>query len=451
MKWLALACALAAILPVSGYLRQNPALTLKVWILVGFLPFAIVPLHLYMALVSWPDWPGYVKGAEVSALDLVAIVLYLALPKTTTRLPFRLAMGAYFVAATLSALQSPVPIATLFYAWQLARMFLLYAVVARASFDVRVIQSLLFGMALGLGFEACGSIWERLNSGLLQTGGLLGHQNLLGLMTHLVTLPAAALILAGVGGWRPFLGPVAGLVISILTVSRATIGLEAVGYVVLYALSSFRVWTARKAVLLVVGLAGIGVLTPVVQNLFEERFAKAPIETGGYDERAAFEMAASSMLAENPFGVGANYYVVAANTLGYNLKAGVASVSGSESANVHNIYLLAAAETGWLGLATLLLLLASPLVAALRCGWRARRDPRGDLLLGLGMGLLTVYVHSYFEWIFVSFSPQYLFALNVGLVAGIASQLGYWQTAKSLAQAAPAAARPAIYRAEHRS
>ena len=55
---------------------------------------------------------------------------------------------------------------------------------------------------------------------------------------------------------------------------------------------------------------------------------------------------------------------------------------------------------------------------------------RGDLLLGLGVALLTVYIHSYFEWIFFTTYVQYMFAITVGLVAGLAQQLGYWRPAK---------------------
>ena len=43
------------------------------------------------------------------------------------------------------------------------------------------------------------------------------------------------------------------------------------------------------------------------------------------------------------------------------------------------------------------------MTAAFLCSWRHRRDARGDLLLGLAVALLTVYIHSFFEWIFISF------------------------------------------------
>jgi O-antigen ligase len=427
VKWAALAVALAAVLPLAGWLRRHPGEAPKIWMLMGFLPFGIGAIHLYMAAISWSGWPGYVKGVEISVLDLLAVAVYLSLPRTGRGLPFRLSMALYFLAVLLSAFQTPVPMSALFYAWQLARMFLIYAVAAKACADERVVVGLLTGMAIGLGFEACAAIWERFGLGILQTGGSLGHQNLLGLMSHFVVFPWFALLLAGERGWRPVIGPLAGLVVAALTVSRATVGLAAAGYLGLFALSMLRKWTSRKAMLLVAGAAVAGILAPVVLSSFERRFSDEPKVQSTYDERAAFENAASMMISDHPMGVGANYYVVIANTGGYNSRAGVAPIIGSDTANVHNIYYLVTAETGYVGLVTFVLMLLQPLIVAFRCGWRNRGDRRGDLLIGLGMALLMVYIHSFFEWIFISFSSQYIFALEAGLVAGLATQLGYWR------------------------
>lgn len=428
MKWIFLIVASAAVVPFAGWLRRHPSEAPKVWMLVGFLPFGIGALHLYMAAISWPEWPGYVKGTEISILDLLAISLLLSLPRTGHALPFRVPMILYFVAAVLSVFQAAVPMAAGFYVWQLARMFLVYAAVAKGCMDRRVAPALLTGMAIGLSFEACHAIWQRFALGIPQPGGSFGHQNFLGLVTHFVVFPWVALLYAGERGWRPVIGPLAGLVIAVLTISRATIGLAAGGYVGLFALSALRKWTPRKAVLLVAGVVALGVLAPIVASSFEKRFSRDPGSPDGYDERAAFAKAAEMIIAEYPFGIGANSYVVVANTGNYNTKAGVAPIIGSDSANVHNIYLLVTAETGYIGLVTFVLMLLQPLIVAFRCGWRSRNDMRGDLLIGLGMSLFIVYVHSYFEWVFITFAPQYMFALDAGLVAGLAAQLGYWRS-----------------------
>jgi O-antigen ligase len=448
VKWAFLAIALATIMPLAGWLRRNPRHVPKIWMLVGFLPFGVGAFHLYMAVISWAGWPGYVPGVEISLLDVLMVALYLSLPRTGDPIPFRLSMLLYFVAVLLSAFQTQVPMAPLFYAWQLARMFVVYAVVAKACVDERVPRALLTGMAIGLCFEACDTIWQRFGHGILQAAGTMGHQNSLGLMTHFVTFPWLALLLAGERGWLPVVAPVAALIIGVLTVSRGTIGLMAAGYVGLFGLSSLRRWTPRKALLLSAGVAVACVVTPVVFSSMQDRFSAQPADTGNsgnYDERVAFETAATMIISDHPFGIGANNYVVVANTDGYNDRAGVAWVLGSDSANVHNVYLLVAAESGYLGLVTFVLMLLRPLIVAFRCGFRNRGDSRCDLLLGLGTSLLVVYIHSYFEWVFVSFSIQYMFALDTGLVAGLATQLGYWRApaARRLGVVARAGIAPA--------
>src|SRR5262249_40433634 len=154
---------------------------------------------------------------------------------------------------------------------------------------------------------------------------------------------------------------------------------------------------------------------PVAVSSFDRRFSnQAATESSDYDERAAFRKAATMMLSANPMGQGANHYVIAANLGGYNDRAGVVAVTRSEGANVHNVYFLVAAETGYLGLITLLFLLLRPLSVALLCGWNSRGDQRGDLLIGLGVTLLTVYLQSLFEWVFVLVETQYMFAMNLG-------------------------------------
>lgn len=429
MKWAFFFICLLCILPLTRWLQRNPGHFRIVWIVFGFLPFGLAATPMLdIALVDWAGWPGYAKGFLFSALDAVALAILFSQPKADNPLPFRRAMLFYFVAVVLSVFQAQVGMAALFYPWQLLRVFLVYLVVARACADRAVIPPLLTGLALGLCFQAALAVYQRYGLGMLQTGGSFGHQNLLGMVSNLVALPLFALLLSGRTGWASLAAPLAGAVIAVLTTSRATLGLAAAGLALLFLMSVLRRMTARKAAIGLVGGIVLAVLSSVAIASFERRFAEAPI-SGTYDERAAFIEAAAGILEDNPFGIGANNYVVVANTRGYLRRAGVAASHGSRSAHVHNAYWLTAAETGYLGLAAFLLLLFRPLQAALACGWRHREDRRGDLLLGLGVSLLIVYIHCYFEWIFFTAPVQLLFAIALGMIAGLTQQLGYWAAA----------------------
>ncbi len=426
MKWIGLTIIVAAIFPLSQWLRRNPLNAPRVWVIFGVVPFLMTVSHLVMSftLLNGNHADYYVHGAEFSVLDALAIALYLSLPEHRFSLPFRFVMGLYFFAVLFSATQSIYPMAALSYDWQLVRMFVVFAVVAKAcADDPRVPSAILTGMAIGLFTQAVVAIAQRFGFGIQQASGTFGHQNLLGLISHLVVFPFFALFLAGRGGWLPAALVLPGAIVELLTASRATIGLSAVGYVVVFMLSALRCWTPRKAVTLFVGLAGLTMLVPVALNFIEVR---GQGELAGSDQaRTAMQAAAWLLFSEHPLGVGANNYVLAANTYGANIAAGLAWTEFA--ALVHNSYLLVAAETGYLGFFSFVLLLICPMIVAFRCGWREQSDPRGDLLLGFGVALLLVYLHAAFEWVFVVDLTQYMLAIEFGMIVGLAQQLGYWR------------------------
>jgi O-antigen ligase len=150
--------------------------------------------------------------------------------------------------------------------------------------------------------------------------------------------------------------------------------------------------TQRKSAAILIALAGLAAATPLALASLERRYETLGRPDQGYDERAAFERAASMMLRDNPFGVGPNQYVTVANAQGYSARAGVVWNYGSRGAHVHNTYLLIAAETGYFGLITFVLLISRGLWVAFRAAFRFRKDMRAEVLLGFGMSLLiSVY------------------------------------------------------------
>jgi|CXWL01.1.fsa_nt_gi O-antigen ligase len=420
MKWVALLMFTALVPVLTAWLRENPRLAPRIWAVMGFLPFVMGSWHLIVAPISWAMWPGYVKGVEVSLLDAIALAVYLSRPRVRVRSPFMIALSAYILAVLLSAAFASVPDAAVFYAWQLARVFLVFAAVARVCADERGPSALIFGMIIGLCLQAGYSIEGRL-SGTLQASGSMGHQNLLGMISHFAVFPALAMLLADRKHRMSVFGVAAGAIVVILGASRATMGLAAIGFVALLLLSIIRKPTSRKTMIVALGLLGLVAATPLALSSLAKRFEAAPI-SGNYDERVAFERAAKMVIADHPMGIGANQYVVVANTQGYSDRAGVVWNFGSRAANVHNTYLLVTAETGYLGLAAFLSVLLNPIVTAFRGAGRNRKDGRGDLMLGLGVSLAIVAIHCFYEWVFVNEAVQYLFAIDVGVIVGLARQ-----------------------------
>ncbi len=335
-------------------------------------------------------------------------------------------MALYFILVVLSAFQAWIPKESLFYPWQLARMFLVYVTVVRGSSDPRVTPAIMNGLAAAIIMEAGFVVWQRYGLGIIQSTGTEEHQNLLGVMSHFVILPFFSLLVAGYHKRLSLTVVLAGMFIAISTASRGTIGAETFGLTTILVLSVIGKWASWKGRVLLMSTLLLLLLVPTVISTFQERFAEVPLGNGKYDDRTAYIKAAELMLSDHPFGIGANHFAVIGNVERYYERAGVQPYALALAGNVHNFYYLTAAETGYMGLAALLLFLARPLIVAFRCGWRNLGDYRGNLLLGLGVALLTVYLHSWVEWSFATFSAEYLLAIAMGLVAGNAQQLGYW-------------------------
>lgn len=421
MRIVGLLLILLSIPVFIAWLRRYPRHRRWAYLGIGVLPFIISAMNLDAAFVTWPAWPGYAKGIVVSLLDTLAIAILVTSRAPFRKLPFLLLFCAYLFAVTLSTTVSSLPMSSFFYLFQVARIFLIFVAVASFAGDLHAIRWLSFGLALGAIFQAAVTIEQRF-SGVVQAAGTMGHQNLLGLMLHFVTLPLLALLLAGERNKLVMLGVLAALVAVALGASRGTVGFVAVGVVLLFMLSLMRRPTPHKWKVLGLAVVALAIVAPIAMSSFQERFTIRPVNDGSDEERLAFERAAKMMWSDHPMGVGANQYVVVANSEGYSARAGVIWNWGSRSANVHNMYLLAAAETGWPGLVTLIALLFIPTVQALVFAFRNRRDTRGEIVLGVSVTFFILGLHGLYEWVFVVYHAQYVFVIALGIVAGCIRQ-----------------------------
>lgn len=424
MKWVALLLFILVGIGATVAIRQNPRAVLVAAFLLGFLPFVMAPWHLMVAPYSIASWPGYVKGWEFGLIDVIAVACLIGVPKARSALPFKYVFLAYIAASTISVFLAPNFTIALSYPLQLARVFLVFAAVARISASPLGLKAILQGLFIGLTFQAVIAIWSRLG-GAIQTGGSFGHQNLLGFVSHLVFIPAFGLLLSGLWTRWAIVGLISGAIVITLTVSRATVAFAGIALVVTYALSMLSGSSQRKIGVGLATVALIGLSFPIIQSSFERRFAtQGNIAFNAPDEeRKAFELAAETMIADYPFGVGANHYVVIVNTQGYASRAGVGWGTGSRATNVHNSFLLMHAETGYLGLLTIFLLLGTAAISSLVHGFRARGSAQGDLLIGIVGALLAITLHSFYEWMLVTHQAQYLLGVILGLAAGLIRQL----------------------------
>jgi O-antigen ligase len=325
------------------------------------------------------------------------------------------------LAAVLSVAMADVPMGSLFYPFQLLRVLVLMVAVAKIASDERALTWLAMGLAAGVTYQAYFCITQKLG-GAFQASGTMGHQNLLGLMTEFVLLLLLAILASGSRNRVVMLGVVSSLTVIGLGASRGAVGFSLLGIALFMVLSIVRQPTRLKWQAVGFTALALALTSPLIIQGMNNRFGRLA-ETGqsqGVDtERLAFERAAKAMFSDHPMGVGANQYVVVANGGGYSQRAGVNWNWTSRAANVHNTYLLVAAETGWAGLLTFVTMLMAIIVAGWRFAFQNKRDPRGDVVLGSTVAIVIVAVHIQYEWIWVLYSAQYTFAIAVGIISGI--------------------------------
>ena len=419
MKLLAFLLILMAIPVFFVMIRSERGYALGCFLL-GFFPFCLNALNLDFAIINWVQWPGYAKGMVVTILDSLSLAFLLHHRNTLTRLPFLALFIAYVLAIAISAFSSSIFTAAGFYVFQLLRVFALFVAVAAAVERPSGFKWLTYGLAWAAVLQGIVTISERA-AGTFQADGTMAHQNMLGFMLHFVILPLGALALAGDRRKVLLLAIVCALIAVALGASRASIGFLVVGLSCLVALSLWRASSPRKWKIAAFGAIIAVLISPVAISGLEQRLTSTNLE-GSSNERHAFEQAARLMIADNPMGVGANHYVLAANVQGYSDRAGVIWNSSSRAAHVHQLYLLTAAEGGFLALGALIALFVWPIVRGVRFAFERRRDMRGDVVLGSTIALAAAALHSFYEWIFVSYQAQYVFAITLGLMAGLIRQ-----------------------------
>lgn len=420
MKWIFLALALVCVAPLSIWVRGRPAFVGWLCFAVGVLMFTAEYFHLYMALVSWPLWTGYARGIELSLSDILCIVIIASSYKPGRHYIFLIPMLLYLGAIAVSIVFSGYPLASLFYLWQFTRVILLYVAIATAGAeDIACLSKLLTGLAVGVVFEGALTIYQRFVAGILQTPGTMEHQNQLGLSLHFVMFPVAALLLGNRRGPALPIVLFAGLVANALTTSRGSVALSLAGLALTFAISTIWRRTSRKLVIGAAGLIFLTLVAPLAVISFQARFVGETASLNEDLERISYKEAASNMIADHPLGVGANQFVFVANAEGYYERAGVWPEHTNRAGHVHNIYYLILAETGPLGLITYISMIGICIWRGLWWGVRNLGESGGDILVGCSVSLIIVTIHSWEEWVMISFTLQYFLAASFGMISAI--------------------------------
>ncbi|GAA4745074.1 hypothetical protein GCM10023264_07960 [Sphingomonas daechungensis] len=444
MKYILLLIWAGLVPVVVSYLKTQPAKYAK-WaaFAMGIIPFITGTFHLYVAPIAWPAWPQFPKGMEISALDFLAIAILIGTTSKVRTLRQIWPWLAYFAAVVIAIPQGEVKMAGFFYAWQIARVALVCAAAIRIAAYADAPESMVKGIFAGLIFQAMFAISQSA-SGAAQASGEFSSPNLLGMMAHFAIFPAFALLLARKDtGWA-LAAFIAAVVVDLLTASRATMGLAAIGLALLGVVSIMKSSTTWKFGIVGAGALMVAAVSPFAIGAIQDRQATNNSESSDA-QREAMKDAARMIIADHPFGVGPDQYVVVSNMGGYSARAGVGWMSATRGTSVHESYLLVWAETGLLGLITFLMVLFRPMIGTYRAAFRFRKEFESELLLGFAVATTIVAIHLLYEWLWIMFLLQYTFAMTTGVAIGIAIRLASRSKAPAVRkEARPAEPRPPL-------
>jgi hypothetical protein len=416
VKWIFLFAVVMLFPTTLGLIRSDRHNVVRICLVLGASILLVGP-SLWAAPVAWPLWPAPAKGTEVSFIDSIALALFFSMPKVRIPMSIKVSYLLICLALFISTCMAYNRIAALFYVWEFLRATLLFLAIARAcANEPRAAMAFLNGLCVGMIGEAAWVVLQYVQH-MERPGGSFGHSNTMGIAANYAVCPALALMLGSRRWLLPSATVLSGLICAVLGGSRATMGLFAAGIFLTVVLSIVHKSSSRKYAVLGAMTLLVIAAAPVMIWSVGQRSVESTISSD--NDRAAMKDAASMIIADHPFGVGANQYVIIANTGGYSQRAGVPWNEANLRAPVHDTYYLVTAELGFVGLVGMLAMLGSFIALGFGLLRRSLPDDISELVPGLLATTIIVAIQISYEFTFMEFMLHDLCAINAGILVAI--------------------------------
>ena len=324
----------------------------------------------------------------------------------------------------------------------------------------------LWSVAFTLMVQCLFSLKLRYVNGVHQVPGLFDHQNSMASWAYFCGLPMLAMSLSRQTKSIDSLVYLAGFacsgVLVILSISRGALLVFVAGSLALIAHAVIQKLTLKRS--LVIGTAIVGGSFFILMSLDSilGRFVGSPDYEKRNNLRVVLEEVSREMLKNHPRGVGLNNYNVV-NSRPYRQYSQMLEQWNErrgyhfpeeyyeQNPNTENLYWMFLAETGYLGLAGLVIFFAYSLYVCMR-NYHYYRDTRqGAFILGMIVTLLLFYAHSDLERVFTQTINMMAFVISISLVARYDAArraerlplgIRFWQLLHALRDTAPAPAVP---------
>ena len=354
-------------------------------------------------ILSMELYRGDTRGFEFGVTDWMVISLILVMslsPRWRKKRPSLLPpnstlMLIYLLIAIATLFVSYVPLYGAFGVSKIIRAMAVYWVAYNYLRSEKDLHFFLMILASIVAFEFMLVLQQRI-SGLYRAQGSLPHSNTLAMYINMMNMIFLSFVINGRSkGHRKLVYWVAlamGSLIVLATFSRGALAVMVMCYAMVIFLSAYdRPRAAKLKVIGVLLLCALPVAIKVTPSIIK-RFETAPINAELSRHQA--NEAAVAMANDSWLGVGLNNYSYAVNNTDFSRFVPLEVDRGI----VHNIYLLHAAEMGWIGLFVFLLMI-------LRFQWMAasiifkRYDSTvSHVAIGIFAAMTALWVQSMLEW-----------------------------------------------------
>ncbi len=399
-------------------------------------------------IMSTELYRGDTRGFEFGTIDWMVMALIAVMsfsPRWRNKRPELLPPNAslllvYLLLALCSLFVSDVPLYSAFGILKLIRAIAVYWLAynyLRTEQDLRLILLIL---ATIVAFEFLVVLYQRA-SGIYRAMGSLPHSNTLALYINLINMIFLSLVINDkAAGWLRYIYWAAfamGSVIVLATFSRGALAVMVLCYLLVVSLSMMvRIRTQKVRVIAFLTFLLLPLAIKVMPAILE-RFETARVYAGSSREQA--NDAAVAMANSGWFGVGLNNYSYAINETGFSHFIPLEVDRGI----VHNIYLLHAAEMGWLGLFVFVMLIVYFQWVALKIILKRQDNIVSWFAIGIFAGMLSLWLQSSLEWVF----RQTYVTVEYFMIAGFLTALPRVLKHRSRSRAALASYRARLLRA----
>ncbi|OQA87443.1 MAG: O-Antigen ligase [Lentisphaerae bacterium ADurb.Bin242] len=401
---------------------------------IGLLSLSVIVDAFSINFFSNEFYRGSVRGMEITLVDLVALVLAVVMllknGKLQLNIPGIWFFLIYFTLSAISVVNAENGLFSFLELWKMYRM-LIYFIVIFNYLEWRKDFELLIYSFAGVAYMTFAVVlFQKYALKIYQPRGTFPHQNSMAVYMELTGPFLLALWLnTRMASWKTWIIASTFFAMTgsaILTLSRAAMLFYPFGCVIV-ALISLRYgqWERKLKVLLALGLLGVLGLFFILPRILS-RLETAP--EASTTTRVNLAIAAVNMANDKFWGVGINNWGIKINPP-YNYSEHRTTKRYTDEFKdgiVETIYLLVAAECGWIGFTALLLWLFCYLWYAFRLMVTYARTNIFSLPLGLFAGLSAIYVHSTLEWMLKQTSNFYQLMLMFGILA----VLWYWHSQK---------------------